>query len=101
MAIPFIRRVPSGRRSCQEITRPPKIEEMAAEFIDHAGRFLIEILPSGQVHLMAIIDLAKGCTKVAEEFCDNGPDLPEAVDRLVTVAHPHIPIRILTPANTP
>lgn len=101
MPIPFIRQNPSGRRSLQQITRGRKIEDKAAEFIDHAGRFLIEIVPDGRVHLMAIIDLAEGCTKVAEEYCANGPELPETVDRLVIAAHPFIPIRILTPANTP
>lgn len=92
---------PSGRRSAQEITRGRAVETKAAEFIDHAGRFLIEILKDGRVHLMAIIDLAQGCTQVAEEFCPNGPELPDAVDKLVNAAHPHIPIRVLVPANTP
>lgn len=101
MSIPFIRHFPSGRRGAQEIARSPKIETKAAEFIDHAGRFLIEILPDGKVHLMAIIDLAEGCTKVADEICANGPDLMEAVDRLIETAHPRIPIRILVPANAP
>lgn len=99
--IPFVRQNPSGKRSLQEIARGRAVETKAAEFIDHAGRFLIEILKDGRVHLMAIIDLAGGCTKVAEEFCANGPELPEAVDRLVIAAYPHIPIKILVPANAP
>lgn len=101
MSIPFVRQYPSGRRGLQEVLRDPKIELHAAEFIDHAGRFLIEILPDGRAHLMAIIDLAQGCTRVAEETCANGPDLMDAVDRLVEAAYPRIPIRILVPANTP
>lgn len=101
MPVPFIRMNPSGKRSLQQIDRGSIVETKAAEFIDHEGRFLIEILKDGQVHLMAIIDLAAGCTKVAEEFCPNGPELPDAVDRLVTEAVKHIPIRVLVPANTP
>lgn len=101
MAIVFIRKDPNGKRSLQEIVRGRNVDMKAAEFIDHAGRFLIEIMPDGQVHLMAIIDLAEGCTKVAEEFCPNGPELPEAVDRLVLAAHPKIPVKILVPANAP
>lgn len=108
MPVPFIRCLPGGKRALNEIARDPAIELKAAEFIDHAGRYLIEIVPAegtlGEnpattVHLMAIIDKADGCQKVAEEYCDNGPSLPEAVDRLVTESVKYIPIRLLMPAN--
>lgn len=113
MPIPFIRKYPNGRRGLQEIPRDPVIEQKAAEFIDHAGRFLIEIVPPSQVpkdpndpagqtqvHLMAIIDLAEGCTKVSEKFCPNGPELGEAVDQLVEEAYPKIPLPLMCiPAN--
>lgn len=99
MPIPFIRCLPGGKRVLNEISRAPAIELKAAEFIDHAGRFLTEIRKDEKVYLMAIIDLAEGCTMVAEEVCDNGPELLEAVDRLVTAAYLRIPIKILTPAN--
>lgn len=101
MPIPFIRMNPSGQRSLQQISRSIPIEEKAAEFIDAAGRYLTEIRTDGKVHLMAIIDKAGGCKEVAHETCDNGPDLPEAVDRLVKESVKHIPIRILVPANAP
>lgn len=101
MPIPFIRTLPSKKRVLNEVSRPPAIEQQAAEFIDHAGRYLLEITADLQVHLMAIIDKAEGCVKVAEEFCENGPDLPDAVDRLVAESVKHIPIRILVPANAP
>jgi hypothetical protein len=109
MPIPFIRKFPNGRRGLVEIARDPVIEQKAAEFIDHAGRFLIEIIPAEgtvgeepqtQVHLMAIIDLADGCTKVSEKFCANGPELGAAVDELVEEAYPRIPLpRMCIPAN--
>lgn len=92
MAIPFIRKFPSGRRGLQEVLRDPQIELKAAEFIDHAGRYLIEVLPDGKVHLMAIIDLAEGCKLVAEETAPNGPELLEATDRLIIESNKHIPI---------
>lgn len=110
MPVPFIRMLPSGKRILEQIPRDPKIEMQAAEFIDHAGRYLIEVVPAEgtvgqepktQVHLMAIIDKADGCTRVAEEFCPNGPELPKAVDRLVAESVKHIPIRLLVPANAP
>lgn len=108
MAIPFVRCLPGGKRVLNEISRDPSVELKAAEFIDHAGRFLIEIVPAEgtvgeapktQVHLMAIIDKAEGCTKVAERFCPNGPGLLNEVDALVEEAYPHIPIRLFVPAN--
>jgi len=107
MPIPFIRQNPNGKRSLQQIDRSPDIETKAAEFIDHAGRYLVEIVPAEgdnpgtKVHLMAIIDKAEGCVKVAEELVENGPELLKAVDRLVAESVKHIPIRILVPANTP
>lgn len=99
MPIPFIRKYPNGRRGLQEIARDPAIESLAAEFIDHAGRYLCEIMPEGKSHLMAIIDKADGCVKVADELVDNGPELLEAVDRLITESVKHIPIRLFVPAN--
>lgn len=92
--------LPSGARVLNEISRPASIELKAAEFIDHAGRFLTEIRTDGKAHFMAIIDKAEGCTEVAHLSCDNGPEIPTTVDQLILEAHKHIPLpRLYIPAN--
>jgi hypothetical protein len=99
MPVPFIRCLPGGKRVLNEIARDPAVELKAAEFIDHAGRFLTEIRTDGLVHLMAIIDKADGCIEVAHKSCENGPELLDAVDALIEEAYPHIPIKLFVPAN--
>ena len=91
MTIPFIRKLPNGRRSLQEITRPDEIELLGQRFIAHDGRYLIEIQTDLKVHLTAIIDIDGEVQAVATETCDNGPELLEAVDRLVRVSEEKIP----------
>jgi len=93
MTVPFICGLPDGSRLGREISRPAAIEGLAKEFVTAAGRYLLEIQKDGQVKLMAIIDTAQGCTEVATEFTDNGPKLPQAVDRLVLESVLHIPFR--------
>lgn len=104
MSIPFIRGFPSGARSLQDITRPFQIERKAKKFIAHGGRYLIEIQTDGKVSLIAIIDVNGTAKDVARELCDNGPDLPLAVDALVLESVQHIPktsdiSRLIVPAH--
>lgn len=100
MPVPFIRQYPNGRRKAETIIRGREVERLAAEFIDCAGRYLIEIQRDGDVKLMAIIDLQGGCTEVATEIVENGPALLEVVDRLVRASVKNIPLRTLAaPAN--
>lgn len=93
MTIPFIQGFEDGSRVGRQIPRHIAIEKLAAEFIGASGRYLLEVLPDGQIKLMAIIDTAQGCTEVATEISDNGPDLPQAVDRLIMESVLHIPFR--------
>lgn len=91
---------PGGKRLLSQIDRGPEVEKLACEFIACAGRYLIEIRQDGKVHLMAIIDKAEGCTEVAHEAVENGPELPKAVDRLIRESVKYIPLRSFVPANS-
>ncbi|MDE2104682.1 MAG: hypothetical protein KGL39_46025 [Patescibacteria group bacterium] len=106
MAVPFIRGFPNGRRSLQEVLRSPDIQLKANEFIAHNGRYLIHITKDDRVDLIAIIDVDGEAKDVAQESTVNGPELLEAVDRLVLESVKHIPndarLRaIMAPANNP
>lgn len=95
MAIPFIQNLGGDKRVALAIERPGHIENLAKDFTDAGGRYLLEILTegekTGQVHVMAIIDTPKGCEMVAEETAPNGPPLPLAIDKMVTASHAHLP----------
>lgn len=99
--IPFIRKLPDGRRVLQEIVRPAHIEAMAHDFIQAGGRFLSEITEAGNVHLMALIDRPNGPQVVADELVDNGTEVPAAVDRLIAEANLFLPPSIMVPNTAP
>lgn len=90
MTIPFIK-MENGKRGAVRIERSATVENQANTFLDAGGRYLIETCTDGKIHLMAIIDTANGCEKVAEQTQENGPDLPLAVDLLVTESVNHLP----------
>jgi len=83
MAIPFIRKLPDGKRVAQLIERSHTVENKAMAFLDRGGRYLIEIQTDAKVHLMAILGFDDKVEEVAALSCENGPDLPIAVDELV------------------
>ncbi len=89
MSVVFVRGKPDlagggpVHRSLTTIHRPDHIQVLSDTFIHGGGRYLIEVLKTGEVHLMAIIDVRGQAQMVAEEKCLNGPALPDAVDRLV------------------
>ena len=83
MTIPFIRVFPNGRNGLTEITRSADIEALAHRFIAHDGRYLIMIAEDGAVKLAAVVLVDGEPDGVAAESCGNGPELLEAVDRLV------------------
>lgn len=105
MAIPFIQKLPDGRRIAIAIKRDTDTENLAQDFIDAGGRYLVEMIPPNKVpetpddpagmprvHIMAIIDTKSGqAEKVAEDTVPNGPELPKAIDRLVQASHHHLP----------
>lgn len=97
MAIQFIRGYPDGRRSLTEISRSDAVEEQAKVFIAKNGRYLCEILKSGQAHFFALIDVPKEDgegmepANVAAVICDNDDETGEAVDWLVNESIRYIP----------
>lgn len=85
--IPFTQYLrPHGRKRMVEVERSPEIERLAEEFIDRGGYFECEALSTGHASLTAgHPDAEEG--DIAVELVMNGPDVPEAVDRLVRKAH--------------
>lgn len=95
MPIPFIRGYPGGGRGLQEIERSPSVQRKANKFIANDGRYLIEILKDGKVHLVAIIDVDGVAKAVSEKFCTNDAGLMNAVDELVRESVVGIPVKAL------
>jgi hypothetical protein len=84
MSIPFTQfLMPTGRPKRIEIDRPLATEILAAQLIADGYRFECEILSTGQVSLTCEDDDDE---TLAIEVCSNGPDVPLAVDRLVSAA---------------
>lgn len=81
--IPFIRAFPSGEKRLQEIERPAEIQALASKFIAYGGRYLVAIHSDEKVELVAALGDADGIRKIAEETTPNGPEMIDAVDRLV------------------
>lgn len=80
-AIPFTQYLkPNGRRADVSIERPAHIASMADRIFDRGYRFECEVLSTGQVSL-TIADY-EGDHDI--ELCNNGIEVPAAVDRLVT-----------------
>jgi hypothetical protein len=97
MPIPFVRGYQNGRRRACEITRDPGIETLAHAFLGRGGRYLCEILKSGQAHFMALIDVKDEETGeleprvVSAAVCDNSEEVNDAVDFVVTDSVRYIP----------
>lgn len=85
MSIPFTQfLLPNGRRRHETIDRPDDIEALANSFIASGGRFEMEMLPDLEtVSLTAVHKVDGEYDDIAIEVCSNGPDVPDAVDRLV------------------
>jgi len=80
--IPFIQYLrPDGRKIYAEISRPEEVELKAGQIMAAGFRFEVEILTTGQVS-MTITNDEDG--DVATEIIPcNGPEVPEAVDRMI------------------
>ena len=72
---------PNGVKQRVETTRPPEIEAMASALSAKGVKFEIEVLMNGLVSLTAEMD-GELCS-LAHEISPNGPEVCEAVDRLV------------------
>lgn len=90
MTIPFIRHFPDGHKSVQEIPRSPSVEKIARRFLATGGRYYSEVTDSGDVKLSAIKMRDGEPWEVEREISDNGPELTQAVDRLVLASEKHI-----------
>lgn len=81
VAIPFTQYLkPGGRRADVSIERPAHIASMADRIMERGYRFECEVLSTGQVSL-TVADY-EGDHDI--ELCNNGIEVPGAVDRLVT-----------------
>lgn len=93
MSIPFVRQLPNNRRVLQEIKCSERIEEIAGEFIAKGGRYLVEILPkvgSPNIRLVACVLSEDGeQVDIVEETVENGPELANAVNRVVEASINH------------
>ena len=71
--------LPEGRRKEIQIVRSAEIEALAHSFIEAGGKYEAEILRTGEVSLTAHMD----GQDIKMVLCANGPEIPQAVDRLV------------------
>lgn len=83
--------LPHGRTVPNEIDRPDPIADQAAEMVAAGARLEIEILRTGEV-AMAV---EYGDETWAIEIVENGPAIPETVDKLICDAHRHLKLRHL------
>jgi len=84
--IPFTQYLlPNGRTKEITIDRPGDIAELAEKFIQVGGRFAAEILMTGQIALYAEKE-DKEEEPVAMEIIPNGPEVIEAVDKIIKKA---------------
>ncbi len=89
--IPFIRAYPSGERVLQTIDRGPAIYAMAIKFIARGGRYLCAMMADNHIELVAGMEASDGSLiKVAHETSGNGPELADAVDKLVKSSVEHM-----------
>lgn len=80
MTIPFTQfLMPDGRTKPVEIDRPEAIATLARGLIDQGCRFEIEVLGTGEISM----EVVKGESVLASELCENGPQVPAAVDRMI------------------
>jgi hypothetical protein len=70
---------PDGRRKTVTIERPPEVEANAKRIADAGLRFECEVLTTNEVSLT----IADDDEDLAFEVVPNGPDVPNAVDRLL------------------
>lgn len=90
MPIPFVRQLPTGRRVMSEVSLFPAIEDQAREFIAMGGRYLIEILPSTKVRVVACWLNDGKQVDIEERVVPNGPELTAAINDLISDSIRHV-----------
>lgn len=84
MSIPFTQyKMPHGMPVQVSIDRPDLIERKARQLGEYGCVFEIEMLTTGQISMT----VEAGDKVLAHEICDNGPDVPLCVDKMVRAAH--------------
>lgn len=73
--------MPDGRRQEVQIERPKEIEDLALEAYRQGWALECEMLPDYETVSFTITDDLEG--DLAHELCKNGPEVEEAVDRLL------------------
>lgn len=76
--------LPNGQRREVDIDRPANIADLADKLIARGHRFEIEMLRDMQTVSMTITSNEPGEPDVAIKLCKNGPDIPNAVDTMIT-----------------
>lgn len=80
MSIPFTQYLmPGGRKTSVEIDRPPEVEQLADEVISRGWVFECEMLRTGAISFT----VSDGEDDVCIELSPNGPQVLDAVDKLV------------------
>lgn len=89
--IPFTQYLmPDGRRQQTGIERPEEVERKAREILDAGLFFELELLSDWNTVSLTVADRKKE-EDVAIVLCQNGPQIPDAVDRLVEQAFALLP----------
>ena len=78
---------PNGRSRRVTIERDATTERRAHALQMCGAAFEIEELTTGRVYMDVTIPHDGEPYVLANEVCDNGPDVPEAVDRLTAAAY--------------
>lgn len=82
--VPFTQHLrPDGRKCETGIERPADVEALAERFIAAGGWFEAEVLMDGHVRLTACAVVDDEPQDIDIELVPNGPEVPEAVDRLI------------------
>lgn len=86
--------MPDGRTQAQWIERPPAIVALAAQITAAGYHFGIEMLSDYRKVSMTVEPNAPDAegedAPIAQEVCDNGPEVPIAVDRLIAKAYERV-----------
>ena len=88
MSIPFTQYLlPNGRKRPITIERPAAIEAQAQALLGRGCVFEVEVLRTGEISLEALGPESDGDREtLSVEIVENGPEVPDAVDRLVVTA---------------
>lgn len=91
MTIPFVRQYPGLRRGLTEISCFPAIEMLGREFMAKGGKYLIEVLGTGEARLAACVLDESGQQRDVEVIvCPNDKGLMEQVNQLISRSVDHV-----------